>query len=143
MRHLLETLHIVFAIFAIGPLVHAATTAARGIKAADANAVASSARTVKIYGYLSVVVAILGVGLVQPRYDHSFGDTWVWTALVLWFVASGLVFSLILPNLQGAATALRNGSSAANLAGRVAAGGGIVALLYVAIVVLMVYKPGS
>jgi uncharacterized membrane protein len=143
MEKLLITVHVLFAVFAIGPLAHAATTAARGVRSGDGAAVATSARTVTIYGYLSVVVAIIGMGLVQPKYQHSFGDTWVWLSLVLWVVATALVFALLLPSLKGAATALASGASATALAGRVAAAGGIIALLYAVIVALMVYKPGS
>lgn len=143
MEHLLITVHVLFVVFAIGPLAHAATTASRGVRAGDATAVAGSARTVKIYGYLSIVVAVIGMGLVQPKYQHSFGDTWVWLSVVLWAIATALVFALLLPSLQGAAKALANGASAASLTGRIAAAGGIIALLYAVIVALMVYKPGS
>jgi uncharacterized membrane protein len=161
MRHLLEALHILFAIFAIGPLVHAATTAARGVKAGDASAVAGSARTVKIYGYASIAVAVLGFGLVQPKWDNRFGDTWVWLSLVLYLVSLAVVFALLLPSLQGAAKALTGstvstggavdagasaatgGSAAEAFTARIAAGGGLVALIFAVIVFLMVFKPGS
>jgi uncharacterized membrane protein len=143
MRHLLDTLHILFAIFAVGPLVHAATTAARGVRAGNAGAVASSARTVKLYGYLSILVPIFGMSLVQSKYQHEFRDTWIWLSVVLWVIATALVFALLLPNLNGAAVALANKAPAASLVGRIAASGGVIALLYVVIVVLMVYKPGG
>ena len=136
-------MHVLFAVFAIGPLAHAATTAARGVRSADAGAVATSARTVTIYGYLSVVVAIIGMSLVQPKYQHSFGDTWVWLSLVLWAVATATVFAVLIPSLKGASTALANGAPAGSLTGRIAASGGVIALLYAVIVALMVYKPGS
>jgi uncharacterized membrane protein len=143
MRHLFETIHVLLAVFAIGPLVHAASTAARGVRTGDAAAVRSSARTVRIYGYLSLLVALAGMSLVQPKYDHEFGDTWIWLSLVLWVVATAVVFALLLPGLNGAASALEHGAPAQTLVARVAAGGGTVALLYAVIVVLMVYKPGS
>lgn len=171
MRHLLEALHILFAIFAVGPLVHAATTAARGVRAGDASAVAGSARTVKIYGYASIAVAVLGFGLVQPKWDNRFGDTWVWLSLVLYLVALAVVFALLLPSLQGAARALAGaavggaavggaaagtgevagpgapagtgGAAAEAFTARIAASGGVVALIFAVIVFLMVFKPGS
>ncbi|MGX7678102.1 DUF2269 family protein [Jatrophihabitans sp. DSM 45814] len=143
MRHTLEFIHVLLAIFAIGPLVHAATTAARGVKAGDAAAVASSARTVKIYGYLSLLVVVFGFGLVQSKYHHEFSDTWIWLSIVLYAIALALVLMLLLPSLQGAATALAHGASAESLTARIAASGGVVALLFAGIVYLMVFKPGS
>jgi uncharacterized membrane protein len=143
MRHLLEFLHVLFAIFAIGPLVHAATTAARGVKAADGGAVANAARTVKIYGYGSLLVVVFGFALVQPKYQYSFGDTWIWLSLVLYVLALGLVIGLLLPSLNGAATALTGGVPAPSLTARIAASGGVTALLFAVIVGLMVFKPGN
>lgn len=143
MQHLLIAIHVLLAIFAIGPLIQLASTAARGIRAEDPAALRSSAKSVKIYGYLSVLVAIVGMSLVQPRYHHQFGDTWVWMSAVLWLVATATVFSLLLPALDNAATALESEASAQPLVGRVAASGGIIAGIYAVIVILMVYKPGS
>lgn len=146
MEKFLAAVHIVLAVFAIGPLAHAATTAARGIRTANAPVVAAAARTVNLYGYLSIAVGIVGMSLVQPKpafHDRHFSDTWIWLSAVLWLVAVLLIFTFLLPNLRGAATALQNGASAASLTGRVAAGGGLLALIYLVIVVLMVYKPGA
>ncbi|MDQ1729918.1 MAG: hypothetical protein QOK10_77 [Pseudonocardiales bacterium] len=143
MRHLLQTLHILFAIFAVGPLVHAATTASRGVRQADGHAVATAARTVRIYGYASLLVALFGFGLVQPKYDHQFSDTWIWLSVVLYVVALAVLFAVLQPSLQRAATALAEGSSAQPLNARIAASGGVIGLLFAVIVVLMVYKPGS
>jgi uncharacterized membrane protein len=143
MEHLFLALHLIFVVFAIGPLVHAATTASRGVKNADAAAVQRSARTVRIYGFLSILAALFGFALVQPKYHHEFGNTWVWVSVILYVVAIALVFALILPSLNRAASELANGTTAQALTGRVAAVGGVVAVLFAAIVVLMVYKPGK
>ena len=48
MFKLLFALHLLFANFAIGPLVHAATTAGRGVRTGDAAATAGSARMLRI-----------------------------------------------------------------------------------------------
>ena len=55
---LVFALHLLFAIFAIGPLVHAATTAGRGVRTGNGAATAASARMLKIYSYASVLVII-------------------------------------------------------------------------------------
>ncbi|MBE7188707.1 hypothetical protein, partial [Jatrophihabitans endophyticus] len=147
-------------------LVHAATTASRGIRTGDGAATASSARLLRIYGIASALVVILGFGLmsvkrtaesVMPRRytDYlpaggsgsarvaSFGDTYIWLSLVLWVVAVALVLAFLVPTLQKATTAIAAEQSVLSLTGRVAAAGGVVALLFAGIVFLMVYRPGG
>ena len=143
MRHLLLSLHILFAIFAVGPLVHAATTAARGVKTGDAPAVASSARTARIYGYASLAVAVLGFGLVQPKWHAKFSYPWVWISIAIYLGALALTVLALVPSLEKAGSLIEQGEPAEALTGRVAAIGGIIALGFTAIVFLMVFHPGS
>ncbi|MDQ2957603.1 MAG: DUF2269 family protein [Actinomycetota bacterium] len=143
MRHLLLFLHILFAIFAIGPLVGAATTAARGVRAGDGAAVASSVRTVRLYGYVSLLVAVLGIGLVQPKWHAKFSYPWVWVSLLLYLLALAVTLAVLVPGLAKAATAITEGSPTKALAGRVAGAGGVIGLLFAVIVGLMVYRPGG
>jgi uncharacterized membrane protein len=143
-------LHLLTAVFAIGPLVHAATTASRGLRTADGAATASSARTVTLYSYISVVVIILGIGLMsaKPPFGDThkayatFGETWIWLSILLWLVAVGLALGVIAPTLQQATTKIGAGEAVESLTGKVAATGGIVGLVFAAIVFLMVYQPG-
>jgi uncharacterized membrane protein len=143
------TLHLVAAVFAIGPLVHAATTASRGLRTTDADATASSARTVKMYSYASVLVVILGFGLMSAKspYTHKaiadFGDVWIWLSVLLWLAAVGIALGVIVPSLDQATTRIGAGESVESLKGKVAATGGVVGLVFAAIIVLMVYRPGS
>ena len=142
MRHLLLSLHILFAIFAVGPLVGAASIAARGVRAGDATAVASSARTVRLYGYLSILVPLLGMGLVQPKWHAKFSYPWVWISLLLYLAALALSLLVLAPSLSRAARRLSTADSDVRReAGRAAAAGGVIALLFAVIVFLMVYKP--
>ncbi len=142
-------LHVLAAVFAIGPLVHAATTAARGIRQGDAAATASSARVLRIYSYASVVVVLLGFALMSSTSDYThkrtadIGDTWIWLSLVLWAGAIALVFAVVLPALRQAGELIAGGGSgnAGSLVGRVAAAGGVVGLIFAAIIFLMVYRP--
>jgi hypothetical protein len=139
--------HLVLAVFAVGPLVHAATTAGRGIRTGDAAATASASRVLRIYTYVSVLVMIAGMWLMsQKPYGHKLGefsDTWIWLSLLLWLVSVGLVLGLIVPTLDKATKQIAEQRSVVTLTARVAAPGGVVALLFVVIVVLMVYQPGS
>jgi uncharacterized membrane protein len=151
MFKILLALHLLTAIFAIGPLVGAATTAARGLRNGDAAATGSAARTLTIYGYASVVVVVLGMGLMSSTspYTHAkvadMGDVWIWLSLLLWLVSLGLLFGLTVPALKQATTTLGSGTAdaAKALTGKVAASGGLIGLVYAVIVFLMVYRPGS
>ena len=141
--------HLIAAVFAIGPLVHAATTAARGIRQGDAAATASSARLLRLYSYASVVVVIAGFALMSSTSDEThkrtaeFSETWIWLSLLLWAIAIGLVFAVLVPGLNRAGALIGQSQPARALMGRVAAAGGTIGLIFAAIVVLMVYRPGS
>lgn len=149
MFQILLALHLLFAVFAIGPLAHAATTASRGLRRADPAATAASARMLRIYSYASVLVIIVGLGLMSLKDpDHSgshvgkFGQTWIWLSLVLWAVAMGLTLAVLAPALDRATAAINGSGSTARLTARVAAAGGLVGLIFAGIVFLMVYQPG-
>ena len=150
MFKLLLFLHLLVAIFAIGPLVGAATTASRALRTSDAAAATSAARTIRIYSYVSVLVVILGMGLMSQKapWDKSqnvaeFGDTWIWLSVLLWVVAMALSLGVVVPSLTRAAAGIGSGSAADGLTGRVAAAGGAIGLIFAVIVVLMVYQPGG
>ncbi|WP_310964444.1 DUF2269 family protein [Nocardioides terrisoli] len=150
MFKIMLALHLLTAIFAIGPLVGAVTTASRGLRSGDATATATSARTLTIYSYASVIVVIFGFGLMSAKapWDKSktvadFGDTWIWLSLLLWLVAMALVLAVVVPALKKAGVAIGGSQPVNALVGRVAGAGGVVGLLFAAIVFLMVYQPGS
>jgi uncharacterized membrane protein len=147
---LLLFLHLLAAIFAVGPLVGAASTASRALRNADAAAATSAARMIRLYSYVSIVVVILGMGLMSQKapWDSSedvgqFGDTWIWLSLLLWVVAMAISLGVLAPSLTKAAAEIGGGGSARRLVGRVAAAGGGIGLIYAVIVVLMVYQPGG
>ena len=143
MHKFLLALHVLTAIFVIGPLVHAATTAGRGVRRGDAGATAASARMARTYGYVSVIVVVLGLSLVRPKWHAEFGDTWVWLSLVLWLAAVALVLALIVPSLERATEQIKAGEAVGALTARVAAAGGVVGLIFAGIVFLMIYQPGK
>lgn len=148
MFKILLAVHVLAAIFAIGPLVHAATTASRGIRTGDGAATVASARMLRIYSYASVVVVIVGFALMSTTsaYTHKrtadFGETWIWLSVILWAAAVALALAVLEPGLKRAGTLIASGEPTAPLVGRVAAAGGIVGLIFAGIVFLMVYRPG-
>ncbi|MCW2754119.1 MAG: hypothetical protein JWQ32_1530 [Marmoricola sp.] len=147
MYNILFALHLLTAIFAVGPLVHIVTTASRGLRTADAGATAASARTARLYAYVSVLVVIFGMGVMSSKQDGktvaTFSDPYIWISLLLWLVAMALTLALIVPALQQATTRIGAGEAVDNLSAKVAASGGVVGLIFAVIVFLMVYKPGS
>ena len=149
MYKLLLFLHLLAAIFAVGPLVGVATTASRALKTPDADAARSAARTVKVYSYASVVVVLFGFGLMSAdapgtsQHVAEFGDTWILLSIVFWGASVAVTLGGLVPALQHAATTITEGGSVSTITGRVAAFGGATGLLYAAIVLLMVYQPGG
>jgi hypothetical protein len=146
---LVFALHLLLAIFAIGPLVHAATTAGRGVRTGDGAATASAARMLRIYAYASVLVVIAGMGLMSMNDpDHKgqkigeFSQVWIWLSLLLWLVAVALVLAVIVPTLTKVTTMIGAQQSVVTQTGRVAAAGGLVGVIFAVIVFLMVYQPG-
>lgn len=139
--------HLVLVVFTIGPLVHAATTAARGVRHGDGAATAAASRMLRIYAYVSVLVIVAGMALMSQKEDGrklaEFGDTWIWLSLLLWFVAMAIVLGVSVPTLNRATKLIEAQDSVVTLTGRVAASGGAVALIFLVVVVLMAYKPGS
>jgi|SRR5579875_1423122 len=142
--------HLVLVVFAIGPLVHAATTAARGVRRGDGTATTSAARTLRIYSYASLLVVIIGFALMSTKapwnpkqHVAEFKDTWIWVSLLLWVVAIAIVLAVIVPTLERATKLIGEQESVVALTGRVAAAGGVVGLLFLAVVVLMTYQPGG
>jgi uncharacterized membrane protein len=142
-------LHLLTAIFLVGPLAHAVTTASRGLRTGDAAATAASARMARTDAIGSLLVVVLGFGLMSLKSPYTgqpsgeFTDLWIWLSLVLWAVAVALTMAVIAPTLDRATATIGAGEAVQELTGRVAAAGGVVGLLFVAIVFLMVYQPGS
>jgi uncharacterized membrane protein len=132
--------HVVLAIFLIGPLVAAANQVAGALRSGATDALRLLSRTITIYGWASLAVAVVGFGLVRD--DVSFSDGWLLASIVLFVVASILVLGLLAPLVRGAADG-RSGGTGGSVAPRAAAIAGIAGLCYVVIAVLMVWRPGG
>ena len=146
MHILINILHIVAAVFIVGPMAILPMTAMRSIRAGQAGPVATLAKSVNIFTLLSIVVAFFGfgaLGLKEADDAWTFGSTWVWLSLVLYVVALAINLFLVVPALKAAAESLATDAAGAKAAGypRIAAGSGVASLLLVAVVVLMVWKP--
>ena len=147
MFKVLLALHLVAAVFAVGPLVAAATTAGRGLRLGDAAGIATSSRLIRVYSYASVLVVLLGFGLMSSKQHGKkvadFSDTWIWLSALLWLVAIVLTLGALVPALDKAGESIGKGEAVQSYTARVAAIGGVVGLIFTGIVFLMVYRPGS
>lgn len=141
---LLLALHLLTAVFLVGPAAVAAMTSPRLVRAGDALGLRTAARSTRLYTLASLLTVVLGSALVAVSGDGtaewSMGDLWVSASYVLWLVAVALVLVVVVPAQEAAAEALEGGRTA--VASRIAAAGGAATLCWAAIVVLMVYKPG-
>jgi hypothetical protein len=103
----------------------------------------------RVYSYTSVLVVIVGMGLMSlddpdgPGKVAEFKDLWIWLSVVLWLVAIAITLFVLVPALTKVTATIGAAGSVAAFTARVAAAGGVVGLIFAGIVFLMVYQPGS
>lgn len=143
MATVLNVLHVVGAVFLAGPMAILPMSAMRALRAGEQGQVASLARSTYVFSLLSILVVLLGfalMGVADERFHLSITTPWILASLILYAIA-------LLVNLFVVVPAMRTGAEgdattdARPLYGRIGAGSGISALLLVAVVVLMVWKP--
>lgn len=143
---LLLALHLITVAAVVGPLLAAPPMAARAARDGRLDALRDHTRTTRLYGLGSVVVVLLGsamVGLGDVGDQWSFGQAWVGASYALWLVATVLLLVVVVPAQTAAAEKLDAGQEAGSLVRSISAAGGVAALAYTAIIVLMVVKPGA
>lgn len=151
METLFNTLHVVAAVFIVGPMAILPMTGLRAIRAGHADQVTSLAKSVKIFSLLSLVVVFFGfalLGVSKPKDHLSIATPWIWISLVAWVAAVLITLFLVVPALRGAGENLRAGDSErtgdsqqARSYPRISIGSGVASLLLVLVVVLMVWRP--
>lgn len=145
----LLVLHLLTVAFLVGPAAVAGVLSSRYVRQRDAGALRSAARTTRAYTLGTLLTVVLGSVLVGISGGDSgagqweMGQLWVSGSYALWLVAVLLVMALVVPAQEGAATALEQGGDAGTQAARIGVAAGIAMLCYVAVIVLMVLKPGA
>jgi hypothetical protein len=137
-------LHVFAVIFTIGPLTVAMSAAPGAIKngAEGLPLLRWFHRTTRLYGLGTLLVIATGAWIVPLDKDVSFSTAWLSAAMAMFIVAVLLV--LFSAREQGKAVKMiEAGNDAAVEAGRMSAVAGFTALLWVAILVLMIWHPGS
>jgi uncharacterized membrane protein len=146
MDTLFNVLHVVAAVFIVGPMAILPMTAMRAVRGGNAQQVAMLAKSTNVFSLLSLVVALLGFGLVgmaDEKYNLSVTTPWVLWSIILYVIALGLTLFLVVPTMRRAADALEGAGTVGDNTRypAIAAGSGVASLLLVAVVVLMVWKP--
>ncbi|POM27524.1 hypothetical protein BTM25_19400 [Actinomadura rubteroloni] len=144
---LLLVLHVGFAIFTLGPLTAATMSTPRYIRQGNVTVVRYLHRTTQIYGLGTLGIFLFGLFLA----DGAFSEAWLSVSMTLFVVALALL--LVVARDQGHAVKLLTERTAKDAAedepagdvapaerGRIAALSGIVALLWLVILVLMVWN---
>jgi hypothetical protein len=139
----IKVLHIAAAIFLIGPLTFATSISPRLIRQGeDGIAMLRLAhRSTQIYGLGTLLVGVLGVGLVRDKI--TFNQFWISASLTLFVVALGLTFAIIERDQRAAIRRREAGEDSPVQAGRILATSAVVALIWLVIVFLMVYQTGK
>ena len=141
MHTFLLALHVLFAIFAVGPLVGAAMATPRALRNRDPAAMTWTARLLRLYALASVLVVAIGFALMPTgKQPAHIGDVWIWVSALLWAATAVLVLAVLAPALDERARSTTTDEPAAGF-GRIAAMAGMVPLVFTVIVFLMVYQP--
>lgn len=140
---LLHVLHVVGAVFVIGPTAVLPMLALRTIRRGDSDGTRTLATSFLWFSIGAVVVALLGVGVMSTGElddDWSFSTTWIAASMALFAVVALLNLAVVYPTLRriGGVGGAEQGPRAYPL---LAGASGLSSLLLVAIVVLMVAQP--
>ena len=138
-------LHVLVAVFVVGPMAILPMTAMRAVRAGEAGQVTTLAKSTNLYALISLLVVVTGViavALSPAEYHTTIVTPWVLWSLILTIVAIGLTIGLVVPTMRNAAAALASGAPASDARyPAIAAGSGVASLLLVVVTVLMVWKP--
>ncbi|HLI00212.1 MAG TPA: DUF2269 family protein [Acidimicrobiales bacterium] len=153
----LLTLHLLCVIGGFGYLAYSGVTLVVGRRRGAAIGTLEVTLQVGLLAELLIYGAVIfGIGAVGSSHHWKFQQTWVWLALVLYVVALGILHGLIKRSQREYATLARQLSQVGpvrerppqidrieSLEQRIAFGWGVFNLLVVAVVCLMVWKPGA
>lgn len=149
------TVHVLAVILTIGPITIAASMFPRAIRAAHRNPDIPGAAAIPVVLHRITRVYAM-IGILVPAFGIATGarlgvltSPWLMASMILTAIAAAVLIAAILPTQR---RALESSSSAAGEAGgspqdslsrRLAMYTGMFNLLWVVVVALMIYRPGS
>jgi hypothetical protein len=137
-------LHVFAVIFAIGPLTVAMSAAPPAIKAGAESLplLRWLHRTTRYYGLGTLLVLATGAWVVGVSKKVAFDSAWLSVSMALFIL--GFLMVLFSAREQGKAiAAIEAGDDASVAGGRLSAIAGFTGLLWVVILLLMVFHPGT
>lgn len=138
METALSVLHVLTAVFLVGPMAILPMVAMRDLRTGNGTQAATLGRSTNVFSLASLLVIVFGFGLIGVSdYDLSVTTPWILASLIVYVLALALTLAVVVPALRGAAEA----SDRESIYKRVAMSSGIATLLLIAAVVLMVWKP--
>jgi len=135
MTKVMLILHVLAAIIAIGPVTVAASMFPAVARRGETAALGALHRICQVYAAARIAVPVFGfatAGLMGVT-----GDAWVIVSIVLTMIAAGLLLVLVLPGQDAIMAGSRDGTR------KLAMYTGMFNLLWVAVTVLMIVRPGS
>ncbi|MER6080173.1 hypothetical protein [Streptomyces sp. NPDC001833] len=148
MTKFLLAVHVLAAIVAIGPVTVAASmfppAARRAIEAPEDVRAAETVRLLyricRVYAVVGVVVPVFGLATASNM--HVLGSAWLITSIALTALAALVLAVLVLPR-QSALVEAGPGAGTRQTTVRLAMFTGVFNLLWAAVTVLMIVRPGS
>jgi uncharacterized membrane protein len=148
MAHVFIALHVIFAVFIVGPMAVLPHTGLRALRVHDAKQVRNIARSVGIFTWLSLIVFVLGFAS-EGAAQIPFTRLWVWLSVLLYAGAFVLSVFVVVPSLRRGADEIEGAAPVAEgetaqrpaAYSAVAATAGVTTVLLVVVVILMAFRP--
>jgi hypothetical protein len=150
MGTLFVTLHVLSAIFLIGPLALAPFVGLRAVVRRDSEGVRRAAEATMVLAGAAALVGLFGLGAVASSDRIGYGTPWVTISITLSVIALVGVLVVAAPSLRTVAALIEDGTINSDthakarmdaLRGRIAATAGLAVLAWALVVVLMMTKP--
>ncbi|HEV7166910.1 MAG TPA: DUF2269 family protein, partial [Micrococcaceae bacterium] len=90
METVLNVLHVVAAVFIVGPMAILPMTGLRAIRAGEGGQVATLAKSARVFTLLSLVVVFFGfgvMGMAEKKDNLSFATPWILISIILYVIA--------------------------------------------------------
>jgi hypothetical protein len=131
--------HIAAVMFLLGPLTIATVSTPRYIRASEITVLRHLHRTTRIFGGGSLLVLVFGLGIAHK----NISKPWLTVSMTLFVVGMLLLVFFVEPDQRKAIRELDEGRSAEVFRGRIVAISSTVALMWLVVLALMVWRPGA
>jgi len=91
----------------------------------------------RVYAPALLLAGLFGLAMVIESDFIDFGQTWVWLAVVVWIALRVIVTGVILPGER------KLGAGEASAGKRVELGGMVSTVLFIVMLYLMIWQPGT